>query len=386
MTKRSIATYIFMVSLSMTTLSLFHCDMETRGVDFLDEREGGDKDEDLEAVELEGTEGSHTFAMRELMHAGIDLLEEGTITSYMDLTSYWVVTFDENNNMSRQLCRFQFGPVLGTQVILDDAVAPKMIADDMQWDVDGKTYTAGDYTWTWGVHLTDPRNDALPDSPDDTRLWDQDEDGNPAVTVAVIAVKDNFHMGRRYMVRRSIVTSYTGAVSDDGVWIEGTFNFLLDDYVVGLEEGSSLMIGSVPITLQDPDVESPFVLRRLPEGSTCALVLENGDNLFVKGSEIIDGDDDTIDAVEEDSDVADSAEEEIVQETEPELEPVTEVEPEALEEDAAESQEDDSTAETEAEPEMEMEIETVTESEPDTAVEEEIQAETPEEVTGEETL
>jgi len=289
--------------------------------------------------------------MRELMHAGIDLLEEGTITSYLDLTSYWIVTFDEENNMSRQLCQFIFGPVLGTQVLVAPATTPKLVANDMQWNVESTTFTAADYAWIWGASMANPLTDALPDSPDDSRLFDQDEDGKPAITVAVVADQDQSPMGRRYMVRRSVVNSYTGEKSEDGAWIEGIFNFSLDDYVIGLEEGSNPMIGSVPLTMQDPDVDSPFILRRLPQGSTCELVLANGDNLFVKGSDIVDGDDDATDITDEDSDVIDTpAEEEPVVEADPEPEP------EAVEEDIAETVEEEMTSESEPEPEIETEL------------------------------
>jgi|GEM_PF-4953635 len=365
MTNRNITRLILIAVVLAFTIPLFNCNMETLGVDLLEEKKTVDGDEDLEAVDLEGTEGSKTWAMRELMHAGIDLLEEGTITSYLDLTSYWVVTFDDDNNMSRQLCHFQFGPVMGTQVIVDDAVASKLTADDMQWTVDGASYIAADYAWIWGANISNPLTDALPDSPDDSRLFDQDEDGNPAVTVSVVADQTGDLMGRRYMVRRSIVNSYSGEKSEDGEWIEGTFNFSLDDYVVGLEEDSNPLIGSVPLTMQDPDTDSPFVLRRLPEGSTCELVHSNGDNLFVKGSEIVDGDEDATDTAEEDSDVIDTpAEEEpaVEADPEPDPEPETEPEPEAVEEDIIETVEEDVAVESEPEADLPAETEATEDS------------------------
>ncbi|MBM4371586.1 MAG: hypothetical protein FJ098_08025, partial [Deltaproteobacteria bacterium] len=46
---------------------------------------------------------------------------------------------------------------------------------------------AQEIVWTWGLKdMVEPFTDPLPTEPSDPRVWDQDEDGNPGVTVHVL--------------------------------------------------------------------------------------------------------------------------------------------------------------------------------------------------------
>jgi len=101
--------------------------------------------------------------------------------------------------------------------------------------------------WTWGIKdMVDPFSDPLPEGPEDSQVWDQDEDGHPGVTVHVFAPE-----GDRYMVRRAIWSLEAGTLSEDGNWISGSLTFVIDEGAVG---ASSVILETVaPIIPTDED-------------------------------------------------------------------------------------------------------------------------------------
>jgi len=62
-----------------------------------------------------------------------------------------------------------------------------------------------------GIRLEDPINDALPTDPNDGRIWDQDGDGEPGVTVKV----SGFAEGDIYVIQKQISSEH-GTIDADG--------------------------------------------------------------------------------------------------------------------------------------------------------------------------
>lgn len=111
-----------------------------------------------------------------------------------------------------------------------------------------------------GAKLEDERADALPVSPDDPRVWDQDGDGLPGVTVRIEGLVD----GEVYVAQRSwsdLVGEVRGA--DE---IAGRVRF----------DQEQVVLGATSALLEDPPAATPelarsgFWLWRLPAGAVCA--------------------------------------------------------------------------------------------------------------------
>ena len=81
-------------------------------------------------------------------------------------------------------------------VPLRDALA----SQPLELPLDASGIAAGELAWTWGLRdLDDPKSSALPEAAEDPRVWDQDADGHPGVTMEIINPA-----GQRYMVRRAL--------------------------------------------------------------------------------------------------------------------------------------------------------------------------------------
>ena len=123
-----------------------------------------------------------------------------------------------------------------------------------------------------GIRLDDPVNDPLPMDPADPRIWDQDGDGSPGVTVNV----EGFASGDLYIIQKQI-SSLNGVINDSGE-LEG---FVVDDseqYTIG--STNPLLNQQIP-SVPNPD-RTLSTLRsvRMTEPVDCAWLLENQANLF----------------------------------------------------------------------------------------------------------
>lgn len=124
-----------------------------------------------------------------------------------------------------------------------------------------------------GVMLTDVVNEELPADATDPRVFDQDEDGNPGLTLLL----DGVLRGQLYIVQRDY-NSYSGPqVSADRV--EGLASWGNDITYVGAQPEVLLDVVEPAIPDPDPNLHT-FQLVRLPPGADCQYILENRCNLF----------------------------------------------------------------------------------------------------------
>jgi hypothetical protein len=107
-------------------------------------------------------------------------------------------------------------------------------------------------------------NDPLPSDPDDPRVFDQDGDGNPGVTIRVEGIVS----GDMYIVQRSW-TRLEGALLGDGSF--GGRLFFGNAQVV--LDSTSPFLGDPPSSRPLPNL-SWFRIARLPEDADCAKARE----------------------------------------------------------------------------------------------------------------
>lgn len=114
-------------------------------------------------------------------------------------------------------------------------------------------------TLVLGARLEDPRAESLPSDAEDARVFDQDGDGHPGMTVEVSGLVS----GQVYVVQRS-TTELQGKRT--GQRMEGRLSFELDQAVVG---ASKSMLKRGPEPTPDPR-NSFFRLQRVSDSISCA--------------------------------------------------------------------------------------------------------------------
>lgn len=123
-----------------------------------------------------------------------------------------------------------------------------------------------------GVHLANPDSDALPTMATDARVWDQDGDGNPGVTVMVSGLAS----GKIYVVQRQRA-SYAGTVTGANA-IAGSVTDASDQSVVGSDNPTlNQNIKSTP----DPDpTKNPIRFVKLSSAYDCDKLVNDAATLF----------------------------------------------------------------------------------------------------------
>lgn len=123
-----------------------------------------------------------------------------------------------------------------------------------------------------GVRLANPETDPLPTSDRDARVWDQDGDGKPGVTVRVSGIVS----GDIYVVQRQ-KSAYRGTIEADGKLV-GLVTDASQQSVVGASVAT--LKQNVPTT-PDPDAsKSAMRLVKLTEAYECPRLLRERDRLF----------------------------------------------------------------------------------------------------------
>lgn len=128
---------------------------------------------------------------------------------------------------------------------------------------DGKTFFRQDeQVLVLGAKLKNPSRDPLPESPKDARVYDQDGDGHPGMTVRITGfVKGDVYVAQRNRTRLDGVENKEGFTGEVRLQTERR---ILD------ASSSMLKKGGVPV--EDPS-RSRFVLRKVPSGWGCEQAL-----------------------------------------------------------------------------------------------------------------
>ena len=119
-------------------------------------------------------------------------------------------------------------------------------------------------TQVLGTRLKDPENEALPTDVADPRVFDQDNDGHPGMTVRVEVM--GLISGEVYVVQRNR-NHLIGTVASPG-FIQGTIEWETEQVILG---ASSPFLASGGQGTPDPDPERNFFLaRRIDPMLDCA--------------------------------------------------------------------------------------------------------------------
>lgn len=126
-----------------------------------------------------------------------------------------------------------------------------------------------------GIRLADPVNDRLPTDPGDPRIVDDDNDGNPGITVHV-KVGDAFE-GDLFIARREIFAYDMTADGPDS--LTGTVKDNSEQLIIGATD--PLLSATKAQWVQHPDrAKSPILLRRVGADVGCDQLMVQRDTLF----------------------------------------------------------------------------------------------------------
>ncbi|RZA14391.1 MAG: hypothetical protein EOP10_28125 [Proteobacteria bacterium] len=126
-----------------------------------------------------------------------------------------------------------------------------------------------------GLALKDPAVGALPTSASDSRVIDQDNDGNPGVTVNVEAKVVITISAELYVAQRTFWSeSLTNITADT---INGSVNWTQEQTILG---SSNSLFTTVKPKVTTLPAESSVTLRKLSAGAGCADVIAQKTKLF----------------------------------------------------------------------------------------------------------
>lgn len=125
-----------------------------------------------------------------------------------------------------------------------------------------------------GIDLEDPANEVLPDDPDDPRITDDDDDGNPGVTTKVVVNEDL--QGEIYLARREIFAYDVTQESPDrmvGFITDGSEQLILG------ASNDLFLVQSDWKQIDDED-RNPVIWQRVDEDWDCDRLAAERDDLF----------------------------------------------------------------------------------------------------------
>jgi len=131
-----------------------------------------------------------------------------------------------------------------------------------------------------GVRLEDPANDPLPTDPDDPRIADDDNDGNPGVTVH-ITVSEGLE-GDLFIARREIFAYEVDEQADGSLTGEVTDGS--EQLIIGATNDAFLTQAE---WVQHPDLaKSPIILIPVDDDWDCGRLMSERDELFPPTPEV----------------------------------------------------------------------------------------------------
>jgi hypothetical protein len=132
------------------------------------------------------------------------------------------------------------------------------------------------YTIVRGVRLQDPEKDPLPTDPNDPRIFDQDKDDKPGMTIHVNVL--GFIEGEIYIIQRDW-NSLRSTVFTPTI-IDGLIEWGSEQVVLG---ASNPLLASQSENIPDPKPEnSYFRTTRISANTDCAQILKERDKLFAR--------------------------------------------------------------------------------------------------------
>lgn len=195
----------------------------------------------------------------------VDVEQDGTILTLRD--TYCATKIDDGTPLVETMIPTEF--MVSLRPTLRTATLHRSVDETPQW-----RFVQPPYTEVRGAELDRPEMDPLPDDADDPRVFDQDGDGKPGLTVRVRIL--GIVEGKTFIVQRVRYALDGRVVSNDAV--DGTVSWSDEQSVLGATTPLLLVdTDSAP----DPDPAGHvFMMRRVDNGMTCDGLLETWRHIF----------------------------------------------------------------------------------------------------------
>ncbi len=192
------------------------------------------------------------------------------------------VALKQNGNrviLEARTCALEFDS--GTplvKIIFPDKFVSSLGTDvkESQFDLSTLSFVQPRYTYLRGVRLNDPERDPLPTDPKDPRIFDQDEDGNPGMTIkaSVVGVfnADIYIIQRDWNILRGRLTSSTT--------LDGLVEWGSEQVIIGAT--NPIFLNPNP-TFSDPNPNNSFFRStRVSDDTSCEQIIVQRDRLFAR--------------------------------------------------------------------------------------------------------
>lgn len=168
------------------------------------------------------------------------------------------------------------GEAAGVSPVIPDALVNSLpITERGGTFVDGNLVLPTIYEVRGAQNFDDLRNDPLPEDAEDPRVYDQDGDGNPGITVSV----EGFISGDIYLVQRSS-NALVGSQTDDGR-VEGRVTWSDEQSVLGASNELLVTLQPQAEPNSDPDA-SYFEMVSVESTVDCATIASQEGSLFTR--------------------------------------------------------------------------------------------------------
>ena len=204
--------------------------------------------------------------LAELPAFGIVLSENRTILR-TTVTNINGVTISREETCSIKIDRPEASEV---QTTMPQAFVDSIPLFNRAIHMEGDTLNFAQVVQVQGAHLRDPEQDPLPTEADDPRVFDQDQDGQPGLTVLISGLLE----GDLQVIQR-LTTRLSGEI--DGDQMEGILTWKTEEPVISAS--NPFLAGDVPVTVH-PEFQSYFVARRVSSEMSCADILAQSDTIF----------------------------------------------------------------------------------------------------------
>jgi hypothetical protein len=124
-----------------------------------------------------------------------------------------------------------------------------------------------------GVNLSDAMAEAMPTAKDDSRIYDQDGDSKPGVTLVIQGTLQ----GELHVIHRHKAALTGTLISDER--IEGRAAWTTEQVILGSNPAALEEQKPVAVTHPDP-AKSHFTMVKIGDNDTCADILAKRDSLF----------------------------------------------------------------------------------------------------------
>ena len=236
-----------------------------------------DRDDEQAGEEIDGTlerfEAPEVWARQNIMIGLAELPAFGIVLSETRTTLRTTITKKDGVIISREeTCKIVIDrpDASAVETTIPQAFINSISLFDRALTMEGNTLNFAQVVQVQGAHLRDPISDILPTQANDPRIFDQDQDGQPGLTVLVSGILE----GNVQVIQR-LTTQLSGEL--DGDEMEGILTWKTEEPV--LNGSDQILAQDIPITVH-PTYQSYFVARRVKRDVTCADILAESDTIF----------------------------------------------------------------------------------------------------------